>query len=158
VQIRVIGVGSDAGDDAAGLAVVDWLAAQRRPACVSLARCERPLPDLVDALDGADAAIVVDAARGGGAPGVVRRLDEAAIADAHSPSSHGFGARRAVALARALGRAPRRLVWLAISIDSARPGEGLSPAVREAVPEAGRRALEEARRIGDLGAEGSADA
>jgi hydrogenase maturation protease len=151
VQVRVIGVGSGAGDDAAGLAVVEWLAAQPCPAGVSLARCERPLADLVDALDGADAAIVVDAVRGGGTAGTVRRVDEAAIADAGSPSTHGFGARRAVALARALGRAPRRLVWLAIAIDSARPGDGISPAVRAAIPEAGRLALAEASRIAAAG-------
>jgi hydrogenase maturation protease len=158
MQVRVIGVGSGVGDDAAGLAVIEWLAAQPRPEGVSLARCERPLPDLVDALEGADAAVLVDAARGGDPPGRVRRVDEAAIAAAPSPSSHGFGARRAVALARALGRAPRRLVWIAVAIDSARPGRDLSPAVRAAIPEAGRLALDEARRIAVSDAEGSADA
>jgi len=158
MQVRVIGVGSGAGDDAAGLAVIEWLAAQPRPANVSLARCERPLPDLVDALEGADAAVLVDAARGVDPPGRVRRVDEAAIAAAPSPSSHGFGARRAVALARALGRAPRHLVWIAVSIDAARPGQGLSSAVQAAIPEAGRLALEEARRIAVSGEEDAAGA
>ena len=158
MRVRVIGVGSGTGDDAAGLAVIEWLASQPRPQDVSLARCERPLPDLLEALDGADAAILIDAARGGDPPGRVRRIDEAAIEARGGASSHGYGTFRAVSLARALDRAPRRIVWLAIAIAAVEPGRDLSPPVRAAVPVAGRLALEEACKISALTTGASPDA
>jgi hydrogenase maturation protease len=150
LRVRVIGVGSGFGDDAAGLAVIDWLAERALPAGVSLARCERPLPDLLDACEDADAAVLVDALCGAGPAGSLIELDEASIARERVGSSHGFGSARALALARSLERAPARIAWLAIAIDRPRRGAGLSEPVRDAVPAAGRRALELACRIGHL--------
>jgi hydrogenase maturation protease len=146
VRIHVIGVGTDRGDDAAGLAVADVLAQGALPPGVSVHRCERPVPDLLDALEGADAAIVVDAARTGARPGAVLRLARAELARALLPSSHALGVVEALALAEALGRAPARIELVGLEIDDAR-GHGLTPAALAGVAEAARATLEIAREI-----------
>ncbi|HTY16207.1 MAG TPA: hydrogenase maturation protease [Myxococcota bacterium] len=114
MRVTVIGVGTRHGGDAAGLAVVTALEARALPRSVALVRCERPLPDLLEALAGADAAIVVDAARSDHAARGARRVAPAELADVATTSSHGFGVARALALAEALGRAPARVELVAI--------------------------------------------
>jgi hydrogenase maturation protease len=147
MHVRVIGLGSGFGDDAAGLAVIEWLEERGLLPGTALARCPRPVPDLLDAFEDADAAVLVDAARSGAPPGTVRELDEREIAARASASTHGLGALSAVRLARSLGRAPERLAWVGIAIGAVRPGAGLSEPVRAAIPEAGRRALAAAHRL-----------
>jgi hydrogenase maturation protease len=110
----VIGVGTPLGDDAAGLEVVASLSARALPPGVELVRCERPLPDLLEPLAGADAAVIVDAARGPGAPISARRVAREELVDAGATSSHGFGVARVLALAEALGRAPARVELVAV--------------------------------------------
>lgn len=158
MHVRVIGLGSGFGDDAAGLAVIEWLAERAGPRDVSFACCRRPLPDLLDAFEGVDAAVLVDAARGGGAPGRVRELGEREIATRGSASTHGLGALEVVNLAKSLDRAPARLAWVGIAIAAVRPGDGLSPPVRAAIPEAGRRVLEVVQRFEGSAGRGSRDA
>ncbi len=138
----VIGVGSPHGDDAAGLCVAarvgERLDARLRTSVRIVVR-DRPGPDLVDDLSGADLAIVVDAMRTGGAPGCIAELAPAALAERASLSTHGFGVAHALRLAEALGRAPRRLRLLGIEVERL-DGE-LSPCVEEAVEETCRRIL-----------------
>jgi hydrogenase maturation protease len=153
VTVRVVGVGSGFGDDAIGLAVVDWLATQPLPAGVELARCERPLPDLLDACEDAQGCVVVDALRSGDRAGRVRRLDAGAIATHAAGSSHGFGVARALALAEALGRGPARVAWVGIEVGAATPAAPLSAAARDAIAPAGRLALALAREIAGLAEE-----
>jgi hydrogenase maturation protease len=157
LKVHVVGVGTPRGDDAAGLAVAEALARHALPPGVSVHLCERPVPDLLDALEGADAALLVDAARTGAAPGTLRRLGRAELARSASPSSHGLGVAEALALAEALGRAPARVELLALEIADPR-GPALTPAVSAAIAGAARRALAIAREIQGLPAEGSRDA
>ena len=158
MRIHVIGVGTERGDDAVGLAVAEALAQGGLPPGVSVHRCERPVPDLLDALGGADAAIVVDAARTGARPGAVLRLTRGELARALSPSSHALGVAEALALAEALGRAPARIEVVGLEIADPR-GPGLTPAAaRAGVAEAARVALEIVGEIHDLAGEGSSDA
>nr|MDJ0864620.1 hydrogenase maturation protease [Myxococcota bacterium] len=100
---RVIGIGSPHGDDAAGLLVARHLDATDCPG-VQVVECGRPVPDLLDALEGAEAALLVDAVRAGGDAGALRRLDPGQLARAEASSSHGLGVAHALALHRALGR------------------------------------------------------
>jgi hydrogenase maturation protease len=137
----VIGLGSPFGDDAAGPAVVERLRAEGLPPGVEALIARRP-DALVGALRGAEAAVLVDASLAGLPPGTVHEPEPAALAEARlrsSPvSSHGFGAADALALAEALGRAPRRLAVVAVEA-AAGTGDGLSAAVRAALPEAVHR-------------------
>lgn len=147
MRVHLIGVGTGHGDDAAGLAVAKALAARRLPPGVAVHRCARPLPDLLDALDGADAAVIVDAARTGAAPGSLRRILPEELADLRSASTHGFGVAEALRLAGALGRAPIAVELLALEIPAPETGGSLDARVQQAVPRAAARALAIAREI-----------
>jgi hydrogenase maturation protease len=146
LRVHLIGVGTRHGDDAAGLAVAEALAARALPDGVAVHVCERPLPDLLDALEGAEAAVIVDASRTGAAPGSLQRLTRGELARTGSTSSHGLGVAQALALAQALGRAPARVELLAIEATGRRRAT-LSPAVAAALPGAVDSALAIAREI-----------
>jgi hydrogenase maturation protease len=148
----VIGIGTARADDAAGLAVADLLASRALPDGVVVLRCARPLPDLLDALDGADAAVLVDAARTGGTPGAIHRLVPDDLARRRSPSSHGLGVAQALALAAALGRTPARIEVVAIEAEQLER-DALSPAVAAAIGAAADAALQIARELQQAGAE-----
>ena len=132
----VIGVGNlDAGDDAVGRTVARRLAARPRRGVV-VRECSGEAGALLDAWQGFDDVVVVDACRGAGPPGSVRRLlpDElAAFGGLASASSHAFGVATAVGLARALGTLPRSLVVHAIVGRDFVLGTRLSAAARRGV-------------------------
>jgi hydrogenase maturation protease len=138
VRLQVIGLGSPCGDDAAGLEVVRLLSAEPLPDGVQLVASERPGLDLVEALEEADAAVLVDAVRSGASPGTVWELDPREIAGSRTASSHAFGVAHALALSKVLGRLTRGVRIVAIELESAE-GCGLSPAVRAALPQACRQ-------------------
>jgi hydrogenase maturation protease len=128
--------------------------------------------DLLGRWDDADLAVVVDALRSGDVPGTLRSIELPAgggatprehAADGVPPSSadvrlpggppatstHGIGLAGVIRLARAVGRAPGRVVVVGIEGDDFSQGIGLSPAVAAAVPRAVAlvtRIIEEERR------------
>lgn len=132
----VIGVGNpDRGDDAAGR----WVARRLAPLLagrVSVAEQDGEATMLVDALDGAAMAVVVDACASGAPAGTVTRFDvsEAPLpARASALSSHGLGLAEALELARVLGRLPSRCLVYSIEGHDFAPGAPLSPTVAAAV-------------------------
>ena len=100
--------------------------------------CDRPGLNLLDELEGIDAAVLVDAMRSGAPPGSVRVLSPAQLARGPALSSHALGVADALALASALGRRRPALRIVAVELEAERRG-GLSVAGRAAVPEACRR-------------------
>jgi hydrogenase maturation protease len=132
----VIGVGNAyRGDDAVGLAVAER-ARGTVPRDVVVLECEQEPTRLVDAWDGADVAVVVDACSGGAGPGAVHRYDagEGPLpAQVFRSSTHAFGVGDAVELSRALGRLPARLVVYGVEGSSFAAGAGLSKPVATAV-------------------------
>jgi len=157
MRVHVICIGSGWGDDAAGLRVAEGLARCSLPAGVSVHRCERPVPDLLDALDGADAAVLVDGVRSGARPGAVLRLDVAGLVRAGTASSHGLGVAQALGLAGALGRTPSRIEAIGVEIGAA-SGFDLTLSVRGAIPEAIATTIQLVRELQSSNAETSADA
>jgi hydrogenase maturation protease len=148
----VIGVGNPyRGDDAVGLAVAERVR-DAVPNDVVVLECEQEPTRLVDAWDGADVAVVVDACAGDDAPGTVHRFDadEGPLpARVFRSSTHAFGVGDAVELSRALGRLPARLVVYGIGGTNFAAGAGLSGPVESAVAavvEAIARDLEEDSR------------
>ena len=138
MRIRVIGIGTDFGDDAAGLLVLQELTAgPGLPQGVEALPCSRPV-ELLDMLDGMDGAVLVDATRSGRPPGTVHEPVPADLYEARPVSSHGLGVREALALARALGREPRRIAIIGIEASST-TGDGVSRPVRAALAEATAR-------------------
>jgi hydrogenase maturation protease len=132
----VIGVGNRwRRDDAAGLAVAQLLAG-RLP--VQVLEREGEPAGLIDAWNGTDAVWLVDAVASGSPPGTVQRIDVAEQElppDLFRASTHHLGLAEAVELARALGRLPERIVFYGIEGRSFEAGEGLTPAVEDAVGE-----------------------
>ena len=87
----------------------------------------------------ADRAICIDASEPAGSPGRIRRLDlacDSLPASLAPASSHGFGLAETVALARALGQAPPRIIVYAIEGLCFDPGAPLSPPVVASVASA----------------------
>jgi hydrogenase maturation protease len=145
-RIRVVGVGHpDRGDDAAGLDVLDRIRA-RAPADMDIVRAASDGPALLAQIESLLHVVIVDCARGGGAPGAILRLDTASLAalpPAHR-HSHGNALAEALALGEALGCLPARLTILAVVGERFGIGDAMSPAVRAALPSLASRALEEA--------------
>jgi hydrogenase maturation protease len=132
--VIVIGLGNAfRGDDGAGPAVARALGDDPRV----LVHEGEPL-SLLDAWEGADEVIVVDAARSGAAPGTVHRLDGLTAPAGLNGSTHALGLADTLELARALGRAPARVELIGIEGEDFGAGEALSPAVRVAVEEVRR--------------------
>ncbi len=131
----VIGVGNALrGDDAAGLAVARHLR-ERVPSGTRVLELEGDLSVLLDAWQGAECVVLVDAMTTGAAPGTVLRLDvrDAPLAArSFHGSTHSFGIAEAVDLARALGRLPPRLVVYGIEGKRFDAGSGMSPEVSAA--------------------------
>jgi len=128
----VVGVGNPyRGDDGVGLAVVEEL---RRRATPDLELMAVPVPTrLVDAWQGWDDVVVVDAIRSGRPPGSVVVDQAAERSPPRAGGTHGFGVRESIELARGLGRLPARLTVVGVEAASVAVGSELSEAVAAAV-------------------------
>jgi hydrogenase maturation protease len=143
-MIVVIGVGNAwRADDGAGPALaarLRWL----EPYGVRVVALDGEPARIVEAWDGAEEAIVVDACLSHDEPGTVREVDaDVLVAEPERHGgSHGFGVATAYELGRALQRLPARLRVYTVAAEDLSMGEGLSPAVGQAVDDlAGRIAL-----------------
>ncbi len=133
--MRVIGVGTAMrGDDGAGLEVARRLAADP-PEGVEVVLCGGGVAELLDAWDGADNVLVVDATRSGAPPGTLTELSPAAAGRARrGAGTHDAGVGEAFALAASLARLPTRVRVLGIEAGSTQLGQQrLTPAVEHAV-------------------------
>ena len=135
-------------DDGAGREVVRRLRSHALPG-VRLMELDGQADELIEAWQGADLALVVDAVSSGAAPGTIHRLDgaEPLPTALFTRSTHGFGVAQAVELARNLGRLPRRLIIYGIEGGDFAAGEGLSPEVAAAVAEVVERIVKDLRRL-----------
>jgi hydrogenase maturation protease len=144
--VLVIGIGNTyRGDDAAGLAVAEWIRAAAPPD-VTVVRHEGEPISLLETWDQARHVFLVDAVASGGQPGNIYRFDVTAepLAARLSPhGTHALGVADTIELARALGRLPHRLVSYGIEGSCFSAGASLSPQVREAVAVVSERLLTE---------------
>jgi hydrogenase maturation protease len=131
----VIGVGNrDRGDDGAGLEVARRLR-ESRPEGVEVIEQPGDAADLIEAWQGAECVVLVDAALCGGPAGRVHRFNarrEALPAVLRHASGHALGVAEALELSRALGTLPARVVVYGIEGRCFEPGARLSPEVEEA--------------------------
>jgi hydrogenase maturation protease len=139
---RVLGVGSQHGDDAAGWRVVEML--RRRPGLSAQLAVIEP-PQLLDHLAGCRRLILVDACRAGRPPGTVIRLQwpDPLLRSQRHRSSHGLAVGDALALAEALGWLPPQVLLWGVEMASCQPAGDLSPEVARALPELERQILQE---------------
>lgn len=135
-------------DDGAGQ-IVAAAVAEQAPGVDNIGPQVDPL-DLLGRWDDADLAIVIDATRADGTPGAVRVVDLGSGAESPGvTSTHGITLSGVLRLARAVGRAPARVIVVGIEGDDFGKGTGLSPSVCSAVPVAVSLVvdmIEEARR------------
>ena len=145
-RVVVIGVGNAlGGDDAAGLLVARRV--RERIAGIDVVEHEGDSTGLVELLDGAGGAVIVDALRSGSPPGTVRRFDAGAaplpIRLRGSTSTHAVGLADAIELARTLGRLPARLVVIGIEGERFTAGAAHTPAVEGGIAAATAAVLAE---------------
>lgn len=141
-QTLIIGLGNDfRRDDGAGRVAV-------RRIKVEVGEDLRVIEEsgegaaLMDAWQGADLVILIDAVHSGAAPGTIHRFDARAqqIPSAFFHySTHAFSIAEAIELARALDQLPPRLIVYGIEGKDFSSGENLSPEVAAAVEEVARQ-------------------
>ncbi|MGA9964405.1 MAG: hydrogenase maturation protease [Terriglobales bacterium] len=147
MALRIIGCGNfDRGDDAAGLLVVRRLRAFGVETFgVEVMEQSGESFSLMDSWLGCEQVILVDATAASGAPGQVQ------VWDAHGDklpeevfpcSTHAFGVREAVELARAMNRLPRTLMIYGIEGKQFSFGAPLSPEVERSVEFVAQQLLE----------------
>jgi len=124
--VRIIGIGSPFGDDQLGWLVVDALQQNcyldqtlRQP--LTYIKADRPGANLLELMQQAGIVILIDAMQTGAEPGAVKRFESHEVENLVMPwSSHGIGIASTLALARALGELPSRLILYGIEIEDAR--------------------------------------
>jgi hydrogenase maturation protease len=134
----IVGIGNpDRGDDGAGPMAAELLT-RRAPAGTRIEVLGGDPAPLIEWLEQAQHAWLIDAADAGTHAGTIRRFDLAhgAIPEgAFSLSTHGIGLSDTLELARALNALPGCCIVYAIDGKSFENGTALSPEVRAAVGE-----------------------
>ena len=143
----VIGIGNAfRGDDAAGREVARRVQ-DLVPEELEVVVCGLEPTRLIDAWDGADAAIIVDAVSSEAEPGSVHRFDATSAplpSREFRSSTHALGIGETIELARAIGRLPSRVVVFGIEGEVFGSGTGLSDRAEDGVERAVDLVLEEA--------------
>jgi hydrogenase maturation protease len=144
-MVVVVGIGQTLrGDDEAGLAAVrlwrdTYASADLKPG-VRVELAESPGIGLLGILEGAGAALLVDAVQSGAKPGRLHFLSEADLAAflEGATTAHGWGVAETLALGRKInpGSLPERIVLIGIETGEVGLGRGLSEAVKTALPQA----------------------
>ncbi len=143
-RVLVLGLGHpQRGDDGASRLVLERLR-PHLPAGVEARELPGGALDLLAAWEGSARVLVLDALAAPRPPGTVLVLDLAAAPPPVPPpgaSGHGLGLAEAVALARATGSLPPRLLLVGIVGACWQAGAPVSPAVAAAVDAAAEQAL-----------------
>jgi hydrogenase maturation protease len=133
-------------DDGVGLAVAERL--RETAPDLEVVTCEQEPLRLLDAWNGADLALVVDAVSSGSEPGTIHRFDATerpVPAAVFRGSTHALGVGDAIELARTLGRLPSRVLVFGVEGERFTAGDRLSPAVAAVVAPLAAELGEEAR-------------
>ena len=157
MRVGVLAVGNRfAGDDGVGPFVLDAVR-DELPANVVARELDGEPARLLDAWDGLDAVVLVDAACSGAPAGTVHRVVAVGTSPPPPPpppapaldgtgvgitlpgaprSTHGAGVAQALGLGRQLGRLPAAVVVIGIEGTRFAPGSGLTREVAHAMPTA----------------------
>ncbi len=143
--IKLLGLGQYMrGDDEIGLEIVQrWIKENKGnfpEDQIEADILESPGVNLLGAIAGLNAAVLVDAVHSGAPAGTIHKLSEndlAAFSDG-SGSVHGWGAAETLSLGHQLtgDDLPETIIIIGIEGVQFTLGEGLSPAVQNAIPEA----------------------
>lgn len=149
-MVLVAAIGNqDRGDDGLGPLVAARLAG-RLPAGVDVMTRSGDMLALIEDWASADALVLVDAAAALTAPGRIHRID---LATSELPrelalaSTHAFGLADAIALARAIGRAPAHIIVFAVEGARFEAGAPMTPEVAAAADTVAMRIVAEAASL-----------
>jgi hydrogenase maturation protease len=149
-DVVVVGMGNVyRGDDGVGLAVAERIR-EAAPPGVRVLECEQEPTRLLDAWQGAEAVVVVDAVAPMRDPGMLHRYDatgEPLPARVFRSSTHAFGVGDAIEVGRALGRLPAHVIVYGIEGQSFDLGGGLSAPVAAAVEPTAAAVLADVQRF-----------
>ena len=144
--VLVIGIGNPMrGDDAAGSRVVREIR-KRHLENVRTLEMDGEGTSLIEAWTGAQTVFIIDAVSSGAEPGTVEKIDavrEPLGGQLFARSTHAFGLREAVELARSLHRLPPRLIIYGIAGKHFSIGEEISTELRKSAVHVADRILEE---------------
>jgi len=136
-DILLIGVGNAyRSDDALGLCAAREVS-RRLPGAVVVKEVDGSGTSVMDAWEGADVALIIDAVRSGEPPGSLCRIDashQRLPARFLARSSHSFGVAQAIETARELQKLPRTVIVYGIEGASFEQGTGLSDPVIRSMP------------------------
>ena len=139
----IIGVGTEYGDDAFGLLVARHLA-RRTYAVIDVITHSGEGASLMEAWQGYDRVVIVDACESGAALGTQYRFNctsEKIPTKFFRYSTHAFGVAEAIETARALKRLPASMIVLGVEGIAFDPGRSLDPALEALVPAIAAEAL-----------------
>ncbi len=149
-RIVIIGVGNEyRRDDGAGITVARRLRTLLSNSVTVLEESGEGVA-LIQAWQGANWVILVDAVRSAAPSGTIHRLDarKAPVPTGFFHySTHAFSVAEAVELARSLDQLPPHLVVYGIEGENFAAGVGLSSAVEQAVQKVAERAADEVRAV-----------
>ena len=144
--ILLIGIGNEYRcDDSIGLHVIRTLK-ERKLAETMIVESNGDGAELIELFNSARMAILIDAVSSGGNPGTIYRLDahkQSIPAQLSFQSTHAFGVREAVELARVLEQIPPILIVYAIEGENFSTGIGLTSKVERAAKEVVERVCDE---------------
>lgn len=150
-RLRIIGLGNRLrGDDAVGLLVAARLR-RRVGDRMDVVEAEMAGLEILELMVGARAVILIDAARGGWAPGTIHRFDASAgpIGREWFPhSSHALNTADTLELGRAVGSLPPTVIVYGVEVGDTGAGRPLSPSVAQALEDVVDRVYQEAWRVG----------
>lgn len=136
--IRIIGLGNAMrGDDAVGLQAACKLR-QAVGIRAEVIEAEMAGVDIIELMKGARVVVLIDAARGGEAPGTIHRFDASNSPISHRlfpRSTHAIGTVDAVELARTMGVLPATVIVYGIEAGNTEAGQPLSTPVAKALDE-----------------------
>ena len=153
LEIRILGLGNVLmGDDGFGPFVVEAIAAgYELPPNVSVIDLGTPGLDLTPFLSGSDVAIIVDTVRAEGSPGdlrIYRREDLFKHGPPMRLGPHDPGLAQTLLTLEFAGCAPKEVILIGAIPQTMAPCGRLTPALRNAVPEALQAIVRELESLG----------
>jgi hydrogenase maturation protease len=144
MNLLIIGIGqSMRSDDGAGLAALrHWQQSfpdTPKRLSITIDQAELPGLDLLNLLEGFEAAILIDAVQSDAPPGTIHKLTEADLLGFSKgyQTAHGWGVAESLRLARQLGmHLPKQILLIGIEAVDFSPGINLSPSVLSALDHA----------------------
>lgn len=148
--LTIVGIGSPFGDDQAGWAIIERLAAWDPPLQAELVQSKAPAVDLLQIIGNAEHVVLVDAVVAELPTGTVQRWSGDEVTRVSSAvSTHGFDIGQVLALGSRLGLIPDDVVLYGIAVEPAgcRPTQpDISDRVAVAVEIAAARIVNDIQR------------